>query len=136
MKINTTQLGKTVRIIYIVVFIIALFTVSDGKQKISLLEKNPVVVELNNTVNKNYKIVQATDVSTNIDKERGLISQEYIVNVKAEADKEEYVKLGNEIINLAKNKYSNENISKITISFTKKKGNVLLYNVIYAPNKK
>lgn len=133
MQKNTQYLAKTMKIIYFAVFILALFVISDGKEQISLLEQNPVVSELNKTIDNNYKIVKANDITTDIEMEQGLISQDYTVRVNKEREKEEYVKISNEIINSVKNNYSGS-IGKITINFIKKKGDVLLHNVIYSPN--
>lgn len=133
MQKNTQYLAKTMKIIYFAVFILALFVISDGKEQISLLEQNPVVSELNKTIDNNYKIVKANDITTDIEMEQGLISQDYTVRVNKEREKEEYVKISNEIINSVKNNYSGS-IGKITINFIKKKGDILLHNVIYSPN--
>lgn len=133
MQKNTEYLAKTMKVIYFAVFILALFVISNGKEQLSLLEQNPVVSQLNKTIDNNYKIVGANDVTTTVEMEQGLISQDYIVRVNEEREKKEYIQISNEIISSVKNNYS-DSIGKITISFVKKKGDILLYNTIYSPN--
>lgn len=133
MKKNTEYWAKSMKVIYVAVFILALFVISDGKEKIQLLERNPVVIEFNSSDNKNYKIVRVNDVTSSIEAERGLISQEYLVRVNEEATKEEYIKISNKIINSIKSNYSDTGIGNITINFIMKKGDILLHNVIYSP---
>lgn len=133
MQKNIEYFAKTMKVIYCAVFILALFVISNGKEQLSLLEQNPVVSQLNKTIDNNYKIVRANDVTTNVEMEQGLISQDYIVRVNEEKNKEEYVQISNEIISSVKSNYS-DSIGKITINFVKKKGDILLYNIIYSPN--
>lgn len=132
MQKNTLYLTRTMRIIYVAVFILALFVISDGKEKMQILERNPVVYQFNNSVDDNYKIVRSTDITSSVEMEQGLVSQEYTVRVMEERDKAEYIEIGNKIIKSVKTNYS-DNIGTITINFVKKKGNILLHNVIYAP---
>lgn len=132
MQKNTLYFTRTMRIIYVAVFILALFVISDGKEKIQILERSPVVSQFNNSVDDNYKIVRSTDITSEVEMEQGLVSQEYTVRVMEERDKAEYIEIANKIIKSAKTNYS-DNIGTITINFVKKKGDILLHNVIYSP---
>lgn len=129
------HLGKTMKVIYVIAMVLALFVISDGKKQIAILEQNPIIKEFNNTVDNNYKIKKFNDTTSTVELERGLISQEYTIIVKKEINEKDYINVSNQLLNFIENKYSKNNIGSITINFVKKKGNILLYTTIYLSKK-